>query len=267
MSGSEIHLRIRHSLGLPSLRAAFAGLGHAAALLVFVIAATALKFTASNFPLQTSTADLASFARESAALGAALAVSVPLLVAASNLAPASGWRRYACLVLTTSASILACVGSPLPAIITGVAMDTVTRWQLTFFVVLLGVVFEFRHRALTTAGALLRVEIDGINADARLRDASLRVLQAQVAPHFLFNTLANVRRLAQLDRKAAAAMLGDLVAYFQSRSRVATHRGLLSPRKPGSSTRICAFTASAWAAGSRTKSTFRRVSLACRFRR
>ena len=124
MSGSETYLRIRRSLGLPSLRAAFAGLGHAAALLVFVIAATALKFTANNFPFQTSTADLASFARESTALGAALAVSVPLLVAACNLAPASGWRRYACLVLTTSASILACVGSPLPAIITGVAMGT-----------------------------------------------------------------------------------------------------------------------------------------------
>jgi hypothetical protein len=214
MSGSDPHLRFRHGLGLSWMRAAFAGLGHAAALLAFVIAATALKFTANQFPLQTSTADLASFARESAALGAALAVSVPLLVAACNLAPASGWRRYACLIVTTSVSILACIGSPLPALITGVAIDTLARWQLSFFVVLLGVVLEFRHRALATAGALLRVEIDGINADARLRDASLRVLQAQVAPHFLFNTLANVRRLAQLDRKAAAAMLGDLVEYF-----------------------------------------------------
>ncbi len=214
MSGSETHLRIRHSLDLPRMRAAFAGLGHAAALLVFVIAATALKFTANDFPFQTSTADLASFARESVALGAALAVSVPLLVAACNLAPASGSRRYACLVVTTFASILACVASPLPALLTGIAIDALTRWQLTFFVVLLGVVFEFRHRALATAGALLRVEIDSVNADARLRDASLRVLQAQVAPHFLFNTLANVRRLAQLDRKAAAAMLGDLIAYF-----------------------------------------------------
>jgi LytS/YehU family sensor histidine kinase len=86
--------------------------------------------------------------------------------------------------------------------------------QLAIFVVLLAIVLEFRHRALATAGALLRVEIDRVNADMRLRDASLRVLQAQVAPHFLFNTLANVRRLAQLDRAAAAAMLGDLVEYF-----------------------------------------------------
>ena len=214
MGSGETHLRIRHSLGLPRMRAAFAGLGHATALLAFVIVATALKFTANDYPLHSPTADIASFVRESLSLAAALAVSVPLLVAACNLAPASGWRRYAWLAPTTVAAVLACVVSPLPALVTGVPMTGAARWQLTLFVLLFAIVLEFRQRALATAGALLRVEIDSVNADARLRDASLRVLQAQVAPHFLFNTLANVRRLAQLDRQAAAAMLGDLVEYF-----------------------------------------------------
>ena len=207
-------LRIRHSFDLPRLRAAFAGLGHVSALLAFVIGATALKFTANKFPVQTSAADVADFARESLALASALAISVPLLVAACNLAPASGWRRYAWLVAATSVGALACFASPLPALVNSVLFDTLVRTQLALFVVLLTVVLEFRHRALAIAGALLRVEIDSVNADARLRDASLRVLQAQIAPHFLFNTLANVRRLAQLDRRAAAAMLGDLVEYF-----------------------------------------------------
>jgi sensor histidine kinase YesM len=40
------------------------------------------------------------------------------------------------------------------------------------------------------------------------------VLRSQIAPHFLFNTLANVRRLARIDRQGAAAMLGDLARYF-----------------------------------------------------
>jgi hypothetical protein len=207
-------LRIRHSFDLPRLRAAFAGLGHVSALLAFVIGATALKFTANKFPVQTSAADVADFARESLALASALVISVPLLVAACNLAPASGWRRYAWLVATTSVGALACFASPLPALVNSVLFDTLVRTQLALFVVLLAVVLEFRHRALAIAGALLRVEIDSVNADARLRDASLRVLQAQIAPHFLFNTLANVRRLAQLDRRAAAAMLDDLVEYF-----------------------------------------------------
>ncbi|HVS24362.1 MAG TPA: histidine kinase [Gammaproteobacteria bacterium] len=214
MNGGDTHWRIPHGFGLPRLRAAFAGLGHATALLAFVIAATALKLTANDFPLQTSAADIAAFAREGVALATALLVPMPLLVAACNLAPASGWRRYCWLSLTTSIGVLACVFSPLPSLVAGVAIDRLVPFQLAVFVVLLAIVLEFRHRALATAGALLRVEIDGINADARLRDASLRVLQAQIAPHFLFNTLANVRRLARLDRGAAAAMIGDLVEYF-----------------------------------------------------
>ncbi len=196
------------------MRAAFAGLGHAAVLIVFVIAATALKFTATDLPHETPTIGLASFVRVSIDLCTALVVSVPLLVAGCNLAPAFGWRRYVWLALTTSAAVLACIASPLPTLFTGKPITTFGLWQLGVFVVLMAVVLEFRNRALAIAGALLRVEIDSINADARLRDVSLRVLQAQIAPHFLFNTLANVRRLAQLDHKAAAAMLGDLVEYF-----------------------------------------------------
>jgi sensor histidine kinase YesM len=86
--------------------------------------------------------------------------------------------------------------------------------QMAALVVVLVAVFEFRHRALASVGALMRAQIDDVAADARLRDARLRMLQAQLAPHFLFNTLANVRRLAQTDRREAASMLGDLVEYF-----------------------------------------------------
>ncbi|MEO8467316.1 MAG: histidine kinase [Gammaproteobacteria bacterium] len=214
MSVSDTQLRLRYSLGRPRIRAAFAGLGHASALLAFVILATALQRTASDLPYQTPLIGLAWFGHACLVLSAAMAASLPILVVAGNLAPASGWHRYACLTLTTSTAVFASVVSPLPALVTGVELGMFAHLQVAIFTVLLAVVLEFRYRALAIAGTLLRVEIDGINADARLRDASLRMLQAQVAPHFLFNTLANVRRLARLDRKAAAAMLGDLIEYF-----------------------------------------------------
>ena len=65
--------------------------------------------------------------------------------------------------------------------------------------------------------------------DARARDAEtararfvkmmektrLRMLQAQIEPHFLFNTLANVRRLYQTDPADAATMLDKLMRYFE----------------------------------------------------
>jgi sensor histidine kinase YesM len=196
-------------------RAAFAGLAHTAAVLVFVDVVTALKFSAYDFPVAASArAGWWAFGRESAALAAALIVAVPLLVAAGNLAPVSGLRRYAWLVVTTPLCVLACVESPLPQLLTGLTLVPFQRQQMGALVVLLVLVFEFRQRALATAAALLRTEIDDVTADARLRDESLRRLHAQIAPHFLFNTLANVTRLAHLDRREAAAMLGDLVRYF-----------------------------------------------------
>ena len=75
-------------------------------------------------------------------------------------------------------------------------------------------VFEFRHRALLGARALLRTETDAALASAQLQHARMQVLRAQIAPHFLFNTLATVRRLSRIDRAGAAAMLRDLIHYF-----------------------------------------------------
>ncbi|MCC6192965.1 MAG: histidine kinase [Burkholderiales bacterium] len=50
--------------------------------------------------------------------------------------------------------------------------------------------------------------------DRELAEARLLVMQAQVEPHFLFNTLANVRRLFQTDASAARAMLAHLSRYL-----------------------------------------------------
>ncbi len=47
-------------------------------------------------------------------------------------------------------------------------------------------------------------------------DARLRLLQAQVEPHFLFNTLANVRELVDSGSPQASAVLGSLIAYLRA---------------------------------------------------
>jgi len=47
-------------------------------------------------------------------------------------------------------------------------------------------------------------------AEALAAEARLRQLQAQVEPHFLFNTLANLDALIATDAKAARGMLADL---------------------------------------------------------
>ncbi len=47
-------------------------------------------------------------------------------------------------------------------------------------------------------------------------DARLRLLQAQVEPHFLFNTLANVRELVITGSPQAATVLDNLIAYLRA---------------------------------------------------
>ena len=66
-----------------------------------------------------------------------------------------------------------------------------------------------RHQAL--AFELARSELERQASDARLR-----LLQAQIAPHFLFNTLANVQALVDAGSPQAKVVLRSLVAYLRA---------------------------------------------------
>jgi len=66
-----------------------------------------------------------------------------------------------------------------------------------------------RHQAL--AFQLERSELERQALEARLK-----LLQAQVAPHFLFNTLANVQALVDAGSPQASAVLRNLIAYLRA---------------------------------------------------
>ena len=66
-------------------------------------------------------------------------------------------------------------------------------------------------REQNLAFALERSELE-----RRALDAHLHLLQAQVAPHFLFNTLANVQALVDAGSPHASAVLRSLIAYLRA---------------------------------------------------
>jgi two-component sensor histidine kinase len=66
-------------------------------------------------------------------------------------------------------------------------------------------------REQATAFALERSELERKALDARFR-----MLQAQVEPHFLFNTLANVQALVEVGAPQAANVLKSLIAYLRA---------------------------------------------------
>ncbi|HEX4510926.1 MAG TPA: histidine kinase [Burkholderiaceae bacterium] len=66
-------------------------------------------------------------------------------------------------------------------------------------------------RAMSLQLALQREQLDRHAADVRLA-----VLTAQVEPHFLFNTLANVQALVETGSTRAPAVLRSLIAYLKA---------------------------------------------------
>ena len=62
--------------------------------------------------------------------------------------------------------------------------------------------------------ALEQCAVDSARMDQQTAEAQLQVLEAQIEPHFLFNTLANVKRLYDTDRASGARMLRNLKEYL-----------------------------------------------------
>ena len=59
-------------------------------------------------------------------------------------------------------------------------------------------------------------ELERSELERQALDARLHLLQAQVAPHFLFNTLANVQALVDAGSPHASTVLQSLVAYLRA---------------------------------------------------
>jgi signal transduction histidine kinase len=74
--------------------------------------------------------------------------------------------------------------------------------------VLLVYVDAMRHRIHNEAAA--RIE-----AQRLASESELRLLRAQLEPHMLFNTLANLRSLVEADPKLAQSMIDQIIAYLR----------------------------------------------------
>ena len=92
-------------------------------------------------------------------------------------------------------------------------------FSLTHWLLIGGAVVFFyadRRAARKTAQLLHDAELDRIRRSRLALESRLQAMQARVEPHFLFNTLAQVERLYELDARLAAQMLDDLIAYLRA---------------------------------------------------
>ena len=191
------------------------------------------------------------------------------IVAVGNLGPQAGWRRVAALAATVA--LAAPMGALvrfgyLYAIDSGPDAVDVPNLFVTFWfryaqlAALLTIVAEFHLRETRSVEAMHRAQIDRLALDREMAEARLQVLQAQIEPHFLFNTLANVRRLYQTrPRGGGRAMLDHLMRYLEvALPRMREARSTARPRAGAARGLPATCSGSAWAAARRSRSTCRR---------
>jgi sensor histidine kinase YesM len=74
----------------------------------------------------------------------------------------------------------------------------------------------FMQQASSRQAALRAAEVTRVELRTSALEARLRALQAQVEPHFLFNTLAHIRRLYRTDAVRARRMLDSFRTYLHA---------------------------------------------------
>ncbi len=96
--------------------------------------------------------------------------------------------------------------------------------QVTLAISLLATLVTVLIRAAQGRAAAMQLRAEAAQREAA--EAQLRLLQSQLEPHMLFNTLANLRVLIGLEPARAQAMLDRLIAFLRSTlaaSRTDTH--------------------------------------------
>jgi signal transduction histidine kinase len=156
-----------------------------------------------------------------------LLMAIPMLVgvtATANLGPKRGLPRFAALFAAVALTSLA-----------GLLLRTAVQDWLGFFggwdridiflrylwprYALLGglltLAAEFYRREVASIDAMQKAELERAALEREVAEARLQELQAQIEPHFLFNTLANVRRLYEQSHWAGRTMLENLMRYLE----------------------------------------------------
>src|SRR5439155_363079 len=87
-------------------------------------------------------------------------------------------------------------------------------WFIPAAALVAGYVFYLHTRAVREQ--VDAAELQRAALEKQQLETQLCLLQAQIEPHFLFNTLSNVRRLCQSDAGAGRAMLAQLARYLRA---------------------------------------------------
>ena len=85
----------------------------------------------------------------------------------------------------------------------------------TVFALLIGVVAVWRNREFEALTTQYQLDAERERVARQLSESRLRLLRAQIEPHFLFNTLGAVQQLAESGAPRAAELTANLIAFLR----------------------------------------------------
>jgi sensor histidine kinase YesM len=139
---------------------------------------------------------------------------------------AAPWDKGSPIIrLAVAAALGALIGVVLVVLVKGYSLEYV-RERLMFFTynvfaafgngLLISLIFYVKFRETRAAAALHKAEAERHLLSKQAIEAELKLMQAQVEPHFLFNTLSSVQFLTETNPQQAGALLGHLIDYLRA---------------------------------------------------
>jgi sensor histidine kinase YesM len=127
--------------------------------------------------------------------------------------------------LMAACAVGALIGVALVIVLKGYPLEMLRR-EYRFFAynvlaawgngLLIALMFYVKFRETRAVAAMHRLEAERHRLARQAAEAKLKLLQAQIEPHFLFNTLASVQFLTETDPAQASRMLGHLIGYLRA---------------------------------------------------
>jgi signal transduction histidine kinase len=148
----------------------------------------------------------------------ALAIGMALL-AAGHVPLRSAGARAACLVAAIAIGALGGELAPVALDPRGAAHDLhlalARALQWTVVGGSIAAMFYVWRQSVNVRTAVQAAELRSAQVERQLAQVRLQVLRSRIEPHFLFNTLATVRRLHQTDPAQGARLLGHFLSYLR----------------------------------------------------
>jgi signal transduction histidine kinase len=149
--------------------------------------------------------------------------SMLLFTAAGNIRQRAIPREVVQMLAVVAGSVL---GTLIAGLVKGRSIPAMFTERLSGVAISMGLGIGFgcvvvaavilREKTARDQARLARAESERHRLEKNVLEARLQLMQAQVEPHFLFNTLANVQHLVETDPPEASRMLESLIMYLRA---------------------------------------------------